>query len=96
MALILAGALNFGAYWFSDRMVLAMYNAQEVGHHQAPELYDLVAELARRAQLPMPRFYIIDDPTPNAFATGRDPAHAAVAATTGILRILNRNKLMGG
>lgn len=95
IALLIAGAMNFGAYWFSDRMVLRMYRAQEVGPREAPELYQTVAELAQRGGLPMPRVYVIDDPTPNAFATGRNPEHAAVAATTGILRLLSRQELAG-
>lgn len=94
-ALVLAVAMNFGAYWFSDKIVLSMYGAQEVGPHDAPELYSIVQELARRGNLPMPRVYIIHNDTPNAFATGRSPEHAAVAATTGILRILTREELAG-
>ncbi|MBF0414834.1 MAG: zinc metalloprotease HtpX [Magnetococcales bacterium] len=95
MALILAVGLNFWAYWSSDTLVLRMHNAFEVGPREAPEYYAVVQELARRANLPMPRVYIMDDPSPNAFATGRDPEHAAVAATTGLLRILNREELAG-
>lgn len=95
LALFLAVAMNVGAYWFSDRIVLSMYNAQEVGPKNAPELYGLVRELAARGNLPMPKVYIINDPTPNAFATGRDPEHAAVAATTGILQLLSREELAG-
>ncbi|MBF0270888.1 MAG: zinc metalloprotease HtpX [Magnetococcales bacterium] len=95
MALLLAAGMNFWAWWNSDQAVLSMYNAMEVGPQQAPELYGIVRELARRGNLPMPRVYIIDDPSPNAFATGRDPEHAAVAATTGILSILNREELAG-
>jgi heat shock protein HtpX len=95
LALLLAVVMNFGAYWFSDRVVLSMYNAQEVGPHDAPQLYGIVAELAQRGHLPMPKVYLIDDPSPNAFATGRDPAHAAVAATTGILHILSERELAG-
>lgn len=94
-ALVLAVVMNFGAYWFSDKIVLSMYGAQEVGPHDAPELYGIVQELARRGNLPMPRVYIIHNDTPNAFATGRSPEHAAVAATTGILRILSREELAG-
>ncbi|MBF0284685.1 MAG: zinc metalloprotease HtpX [Magnetococcales bacterium] len=90
-----AVAMNFGAYWYSDSMVLSMYNAHQVGPDQSPEFYRLVQELAGRAGLPMPRVYIIDDPSPNAFATGRDPQHAAVAATSGLLRMLNRQELAG-
>lgn len=94
-ALVLAVVMNFGAYWFSDKIVLSMYGAQEVGPHDAPELYGIVAELARRGNMPMPRVYIISNDTPNAFATGRNPEHAAVAATTGIMRILTREELAG-
>jgi heat shock protein HtpX len=94
-ALILAGAMNFGAYWFSDRVVLAMYRAQEVNEKEAPELHAMVHELALRAGIPVPKVYVIQNDTPNAFATGRNPEHAAVAVTTGILRILNRDELMG-
>ncbi len=94
-ALLFALGMNFWAYWFSDQAVLNMYNAREVGPAEAPELHGIVDTLARRANMPMPRVYVIDDPSPNAFATGRDPEHAAVAATTGILRILNREELAG-
>lgn len=86
---------NFFAYWFSDKMVLKMYNAQEVNEASAPEFYNMVARLAHKAQLPMPRVYIINEEQPNAFATGRNPANAAVAATTGIMRILNERELAG-
>ncbi|MBF0370697.1 MAG: zinc metalloprotease HtpX [Magnetococcales bacterium] len=95
IALVLAVGLNFWAYWFSDQAVLSMYGARQVGPQEAPELYSIVEELSRRANTPMPRVFLIDDPTPNAFATGRDPEHAAVAATSGILRILNREELAG-
>ncbi|MBF0294281.1 MAG: zinc metalloprotease HtpX [Magnetococcales bacterium] len=95
MALLLAAGMNFWAYWFSDEAVLAMHNAFEVGPQQAPELHGIVQELARRGGMPMPRVFLIDDDSPNAFATGRDPEHAAVAATTGILRILDREELAG-
>jgi heat shock protein HtpX len=91
----MAVVMNFGAYWFSDRMVLAMYRAQEVSERDALELHSMVRELSMRAGLPMPRVYIIENYTPNAFATGRNPKHAAVAVTTGILEILNRDELMG-
>lgn len=88
------GALtNFWAYWFSDKMVLAMYHAQEVDETTSPYLYGIVRELARRAGLPMPKVYIIHEAQPNAFATGRDPEHAAVAATTGIIELLNEREL---
>jgi len=90
------GALtNFWAYWFSDKMVLAMYHAQEVDETTSPYLYGIVRELARRAGLPMPKVYIIHEAQPNAFATGRDPEHAAVAATTGIIELLNERELRG-
>jgi len=95
MALVLAAVMNLGTYWFSDKIVLSMYGAREVGPAEAPELHGIVRELAARARLPMPKVYIIESDTPNAFATGRNPEHAAVAATTGILRILDRNELMG-
>ncbi len=95
IALLLGGAMNLWAYWNSDKMVLRMYNAQEVGPVEAPEFYGVVADLARRAELPMPKVYIIDEAQPNAFATGRNPEHAAVAATTGILRLLDTRELRG-
>ncbi len=95
MALIIAGVMNVGAYWFSDKMVLAMYKAKQVTEAEAPELHGIVRELATRAQLPMPKVYIMDNPAPNAFATGRNPAHAAVAATTGIMTLLSRDELRG-
>ena len=95
LALVLGGAMNIFAYWFSDRMVLRMYNAQEVDETSAPQLYNVVRELAQRAQLPMPRVYLIDEAQPNAFATGRNPEHAAVAATTGILQLLSTRELRG-
>ncbi len=95
IALLLGGAMNLWAYWNSDKMVLRMYNAQEVGPEDAPEFYNIVAELARRASLPCPKVYLIDEAQPNAFATGRSPEHAAVAATTGILRMLSARELRG-
>ncbi len=95
LALLIGGAMNLWAYWNSDKMVLRMYNAQEVGPHEAPEFYALVQDLARRADLPMPRVYVIDEPQPNAFATGRNPENAAVAATTGIMRLLTERELRG-
>ncbi|TYO99252.1 heat shock protein [Geothermobacter ehrlichii] len=91
-ALVMAGVMNFGSYWFSDRIVIAMYRGQEV--HSGP-LYEVVAELCQRNGLPMPRVYILPQSTPNAFATGRNPEHAVVAATEGILQILSRDELMG-
>ncbi len=95
LALVLGGAMNFMAYWFSDKMVLSMYNAQEVDETSAPQFYGIVRELASRAGLPMPRVYLIDEAQPNAFATGRNPEHAAVAATTGTLRLLTARELRG-
>lgn len=95
VALLLAGVMNFAAYWWSDRIVLRMYGAQEVTEVEAPEFVGVVRRLAQRARLPMPRVYIIPTETPNAFATGRDPEHAAVAATEGILRILTPDELEG-
>ena len=95
IALVLGGAMNLWAYWFSDKMVLRMYNAREVDESTAPTLYRVVRELAGRAQIPMPRVYLIDEDQPNAFATGRNPENAAVAATTGIMRILTESELRG-
>jgi heat shock protein HtpX len=95
IALVFGGAMNLFAYWFSDKLVLRMYNAQEVDETSAPQLYGMVQELAGRAGLPMPRVYLIDEAQPNAFATGRDPEHAAVAATTGILQLLTPRELRG-
>ncbi len=95
VALIMAFVMNFGAYWFSDKIVLAMYGAREVSESEAPELYQIVRGLSRRADLPMPRLYIVPTETPNAFATGRNPEHAAVAATHGLLRILNSEEAEG-
>ena len=93
--LIIALGMNFFSYWFSDRMVLSMYNAQEVDRQRAPELYGLVEKLAGRAGLPMPRVYIINEDAPNAFATGRNPSNAAVAVTTGLMRALDYNEISG-
>jgi len=95
IALVIAAATNLFAYWNSDRMVLSMYGAHEVDARSAPDLYSLVQELARRAGLPMPRVYIIDNPQPNAFATGRNPENAAVAVTTGLVQSLRREELAG-
>ncbi|MGM9491602.1 zinc metalloprotease HtpX [Ideonella sp. YS5] len=94
-ALVLALGMNFFSYWFSDKLVLRMYNAQEVDAQSAPQFYRMIQELAQRAELPMPRVYLIEENAPNAFATGRNPAHAAVAATTGILRVLSERELRG-
>jgi len=95
IALVMAGAMNFFSYWFSDKIVLRMYGAQEITANDDPELYGIVRDLTARANLPMPRVYIIPEETPNAFATGRNPQHAAVAVTQGIRRILNKRELSG-
>jgi heat shock protein HtpX len=95
MALIIAGAMNFFSYWFSDKIVLKMYGGQQITANDDPELYGLVQELAGRGGLPMPKVYIIPDESPNAFATGRNPQHAAVAVTQGIRRILTKRELAG-
>jgi heat shock protein HtpX len=95
MAFGLAMVMNFGSYWFSDRIVLAMYRAQPVDEAQAPGLYRIVRTLATRAGIPMPRVYILPDDSPNAFATGRNPQHAAVAVTDGILRVMSEEELEG-
>jgi len=91
-ALIMAGIMNFASYWFSDKIVIKMYRGQEV---QSGPLFEVVQELCQRNGLPMPKVYMLPQPTPNAFATGRNPQHAAVAATDGILQILSRDELMG-
>lgn len=95
MALIFGGAINFFAYWYSAEMILKMYQAQEVGPHNAPDLYQMVSELAARANLPMPKVYVINESQPNAFATGRNPQNAAVAFTTGIMHALDYAELRG-
>jgi heat shock protein HtpX len=95
IALVVAAAMNLFTYWNSDRMVLSMYGAQEVDARVAPDLYRLVQELSQRAGLPMPRVYLIDNPQPNAFATGRNPEHAAVAVNTGLLNTLSREEAAG-
>jgi heat shock protein HtpX len=95
IALIIAGAMNFASYWFSDKIVLRMYNAQEIGPADSPELYGIVAQVAQQGNIPMPRVYIIPEETPNAFATGRNPQHAAVAVTAGLMRMLDRRELTG-
>ena len=95
LALVVAVGMNFFSYWFSDKMVLKMYNAREVDETSAPRFYAMVRELAQRAQLPMPKVYLIDEAAPNAFATGRNPENAAVAATTGILNVLSERELRG-
>lgn len=95
MALLLAFGMNFFSYWFSDSMVLKMMNAREVDETTAPHFYRMIAELAQNANLPMPRVYLIEESAPNAFATGRNPENAAVAATTGILQILSEREIKG-
>jgi heat shock protein HtpX len=95
IAFIFALVMNFGSYWFSDKIILRMYRAQEVSETQAPELYRLVRNLALKASLPVPKVYIIPEDAPNAFATGRDENHAVVAVTEGILRILSHEELEG-
>ena len=95
IALIIAGGMNIGSYWFSDKIVLRMYRAQPIEEHEAPELYGIVKGLAQRAGLPMPKVAVIPQEAPNAFATGRDPAHAVVAVTEGLLRLMNRDELAG-
>jgi heat shock protein HtpX len=95
LALLVAVGMNFFSYWFSDKLVLKMYKAQQVDESTAPQFYRMVAELAQKAELPMPKVYLIDEDAPNAFATGRNPQNAAVAATTGILRVLSERELRG-
>lgn len=95
IALVVAAGMNLFTYWNADRIVLSMHHARQVDESTAPQFYRLVAELARRGGLPMPKVYIVEDPSPNAFATGRDPEHAAVAATTGLLAMLSREELAG-
>ena len=95
LALVVALGMNFFSYWFSDKLVLKMYRAQEVDETSAPQFYRMVRELSVRAGLPMPKVYLINEDAPNAFATGRNPANAAVAATTGILRVLSERELRG-
>ena len=95
LALLVAIGMNFFSYWFSDKMVLRMYNAQPVDETTAPQFHRMVAELAQKAGLPMPKVYLIQEDAPNAFATGRNPEHAAVAATTGLLRMLSEREVRG-
>lgn len=95
IAFIFSLLMNFGSYWFSDKIVLAMYRAKLITREEAPRFYDMIERLAKNANLPMPKVYIINDPTPNAFATGRNPQNAAVAATTGILQALNDEEIAG-
>ncbi len=95
MAFFMAGAMNFFSYWYSDKVVLRMYRAQEVSESQSPQLFAMVRRLTHKARLPMPKVYIIPNQTPNAFATGRDPEHAAVAVTEGIMSMLSQDELEG-
>jgi len=95
IALIFAAAMNLGSYWFSDKIVLAMYRAQPLDESQNPQLYSMVRDLTVQAGLPMPRLFVIPNDTPNAFATGRNPEHAVVAVTDGLLRLLNREEIRG-
>jgi heat shock protein HtpX len=95
IALVVAGGMNVFAYWNSDKLVLRMHGAQEVDERTAPELFQIVRELSGRAGLPMPRVYLMDNPQPNAFATGRNPENSAVAATTGLLQTLSRDEIAG-
>jgi heat shock protein HtpX len=95
MGFIIAAAMNFGSYWFSDKIVLRMYGAKELTRSEAPELFQMTEEMTRKGGLPMPKLYLIQGDQPNAFATGRDPEHAAVAVTEGIMRMLPRDELKG-
>jgi heat shock protein HtpX len=95
VAFFMAGIMNIGSYWFSDKIVLAMYRAKEISPQALPEIHQMVQELSQVAGLPKPRIYLIEDDSPNAFATGRNPEHAVVAVTSGILRILSRQELKG-
>ena len=95
IAFVIAGAMNFFSYWFSDKIVIKMYQGQEVTAQDDPQLYGMVQDLAQRAGLPMPKVYMLPQETPNAFATGRNPQHAAVAVTDGIRRILDKRELAG-
>ena len=95
IALLVAGVMNFVSFWFSDKIVLAMYRAQEISQADSPMLFRVVARLAEKSGMPMPKVYIIESESPNAFATGRSPSHASVAATTGILRLLSEDELEG-
>ena len=95
IALVIAGGMNFFSYWYSDKLVLKMYRAEEVSPDQAPELYGIVETLADRADIPMPKVYIIPNDSPNAFATGRNPENAVVAVTKGLLNLMNRDEIAG-
>jgi heat shock protein HtpX len=95
LAFVLAIGMNFFSYWFSDKIVLRMYRAQEITPQDSPQLYDMVRQIAERAGLPMPRIYVIPEKAPNAFATGRNPDHAVVAVTGGLMELMNRDEIMG-
>ncbi len=95
LALVLAAGMNFFSYWFSDKMVLSMYRAQEINERQDPELFGIVRTLTQRAGLPMPKIFVIPQESPNAFATGRNPEHAVVAVTQGLRNLMNRDEIMG-
>jgi heat shock protein HtpX len=95
VAFLISLVMNFGSYWFSDKIVLTMYRAKEVTREEYPQLYNSIENLTMKAEMPMPRVYVMENSTPNAFATGRNPQHSAVAVTTGILNILNRDELEG-
>ncbi|MBI5470848.1 MAG: zinc metalloprotease HtpX [Ignavibacteriae bacterium] len=95
LGFVLAAAMNFGSYWFSDKIVLRMYGARELTRSEAPELFSMTEEMTRKGGLPMPKLYLIEGDQPNAFATGRDPEHAAVAVTQGIMRLMPRDELKG-
>jgi heat shock protein HtpX len=95
IAILIAGVMNFASYWWSDKIVLRMYHAEEISEADSPELFGIVRDLAQRGNIPMPRVYIIPEETPNAFATGRNPQHAAVAVTMGLMRMLDRRELAG-
>lgn len=95
IALLIAGVMNFVSYWYSDKIVLKMYRAKEVTETEAPGLYNIVRDLTMKANMPMPKVYMMEQETPNAFATGRNPEHAAVAVTTGIMKLLNKEELTG-
>jgi heat shock protein HtpX len=95
MALLFAGGMNFASYWWSDKIVLRMYNAQEVTESEVPDLYRMISGLVQRVNMPMPRVYVIPEQTPNAFATGRNPEHAAVAVTEGLMQMLTPRELAG-
>jgi heat shock protein HtpX len=95
IAFVIAGAMNLVSYWYSDKIVLAMYRAKPVSETEAPQLYGMIERLTRQAGMPMPKLYLIDMDVPNAFATGRDPEHAAVAVTSGLMRILDQSEVEG-